>query len=400
MKLPLYILDIDEDLSDESAVFAAGFVTKPATESEYRKFDGATLAESIMKFEVVNEELQILGGYLMVADQPIFRKDEDGTMYYVAFPKTSIEKIVHKLARSKKSLSFNFDHNDNKPSNSAYMFQHFMIDETLGIKAPEGFDSKPNGSWFGYVKVNDKEEWEEAKKRNGFSVEGWFNEVKLLDADELILQEISNKIISNKMDFEKMKKSLGSELVATLKSYFSADKTAEELEAERLAEEAAAKAKLEAVKTALKDGSGFIVGELVLDAPVTMEDAEGNEIPLENGTYEVEGEIMSIEVTEGVVSQLNYDAGDTEMTPEEIMAAIQNAGAEVETSFNAKLKTIQDENSKVVANYESKLAAMFEAISILASEDVVDPKADPKRKSVEAKKNNFAKIQSIIAKQK
>ena len=152
MKLPLYVLDIDESLEDETSVFAVGLVLQPAIERNWHTFSAE---EPIVehKFTVIDEEKRILGGFLMVAEMPIFRKDDDGTQYYVKFTAESIARIVNKLAKSGKPLSFNLNHDDNQPVKGAYLLSHFIIDSTLGMKTPEGFTPAPDGSWFGYVKI-------------------------------------------------------------------------------------------------------------------------------------------------------------------------------------------------------------------------------------------------------
>ena len=106
MKLPLYVLDIDESLEDETSVFAVGLVLQPAIERNWHTFS-AEEPKIEHKFTVIDEEKRILGGFLMVAEQPIYRRDEDGTEYYVKFTAESIARIVNKLAKSGKPLSFN-----------------------------------------------------------------------------------------------------------------------------------------------------------------------------------------------------------------------------------------------------------------------------------------------------
>ena len=193
MDLPLYILDIDENLNDGSSVFAVGFVTMPAIERNYIAFDGTPKR---IHFDVIDNEKQLLAGFLMVADQPIYRRDPDTNQeFYVSFPAQSINKIVSKLGRSGKQLSFNYDHNDNTVSKTAYLQQHFIINSEMGINTPKGFETAPDGSWFSIVRIDDKAEFEEAKARGGFSVEGYFNEFKLLDAPEQIYIDIKNKLL-------------------------------------------------------------------------------------------------------------------------------------------------------------------------------------------------------------
>lgn len=191
MELPLYILDINDDQPDESGVFAVGLVEMPAIERKYLAFSENKPRE----FKVVSEEKRLLAGYLMAADQPIYRRDEDGKEYYVAFPATSIMKIVNKFSRAGVPMTFNYDHQDSTPTKSAYLHQHFIVNSEMGLPAPEMYGKAPEGSWFGVVKVEDEKEWEEAKKRGGFSVEGYFNEFKILDAEDQLLEDVKNAML-------------------------------------------------------------------------------------------------------------------------------------------------------------------------------------------------------------
>ena len=190
--MELYVLDIDENEEDITSVFAVGLVTQPAIERNWMAF-----ASQKEAFVVVDNDKMILAGPLMVADQPIYRRD-GAHEYYVSFPAKSIEKIVNKLGRSGKTLSFNINHNDSAPVEGAFLQQYFIIDSIKGINTPTGFEKLPDGSWFGFVKVDDREFWDnEIKTGNlkGFSVEGYFNDIKLLDAEQNQYEELKNKLL-------------------------------------------------------------------------------------------------------------------------------------------------------------------------------------------------------------
>ena len=190
--MELYTLDIDENEDDQTSVFAVGLVERPAIERNWMAFAGTK-----EKFSIVDDEKMILAGPLMVANQPIYRND-NGHEYEVVFPTTSIEKIVRKYARSGKSLSFNINHNDSKPVKGAFLMQHFIIDSTIGLNTPKGFDELADGSWFGFVKVDDRTFWDNHIKTGdlkGFSVEGYFNDFKV-NKEEKEYEELKNTILS------------------------------------------------------------------------------------------------------------------------------------------------------------------------------------------------------------
>lgn len=190
MELPIYILDIDEN-DELSGVPTAGLVESPAHDKAWQTFNKDHVKQV---FQVHNEELQILGGALMVADLPIIRIDKYGNPYYVVFPAKSIYKIVDKLKRIGKGLTFNINHKENEPL-EAYLLYDFIISEKMGISTPKGFDPLPDGSWFGYVKVPEKKDFDYVKENLvGFSVEGYFNDILLKDEDTQIIEELINQL--------------------------------------------------------------------------------------------------------------------------------------------------------------------------------------------------------------
>ena len=73
-----------------------------------------------------------------------------------------------------------------------------LIDKERGIKAPEGFEDAPDGSWFGSMKVDNDEIWEQVKNGEfrGFSVEGVFKQAKKVEAEKAIVEKIQ-EILKN-----------------------------------------------------------------------------------------------------------------------------------------------------------------------------------------------------------
>jgi hypothetical protein len=187
MEYPIYILDVEGD--DRLIVDAIGMVQNPAIEREWMAF-----SKQQQLFNVVSEEKMILAGPLMVADLPIERLDGAGNKFYVTFPAKTILKIVQKIKKRGLKLSLNFDHNPMNTVESAYLLNDFIISEKMGIKTPTGFGKLSDGSWFGVVQFENKEDFEAAKLRSGFSVEGYFNEMYLKDEEELIIEKLRQKI--------------------------------------------------------------------------------------------------------------------------------------------------------------------------------------------------------------
>lgn len=169
MKLPIYKLTINEGENDATMVDYVALVDEPAIERDFIAF------ENKIRFKK-DEERRIISGPLMIADTPIYRRDEKRGEYYVLFEPKEIEKIVYKFFKNGFTSNVNLMHET--PVDGVFMFESFIIDHSRGIRAPEGFEDLTNGSWYGSYKVNNDDVWNKAIKTGvfrGFSVEGVFN---------------------------------------------------------------------------------------------------------------------------------------------------------------------------------------------------------------------------------
>jgi hypothetical protein len=234
-----YYLEINEN--DETGVAAVAFVDKPAIELNWKQFKSDFIVEprkgenqeefvsrcigvevsngketdqaaaicyakwdaannKSFGFQTTDKERRIVSGVLMLANTPIYRRDEQNGEYNVIFTPDTIEKIVNKFFKQGNQSSVNGMHNPEFTIDGVYMFESFIIDNTRGIKAPEGFGDIPQGSWFGSFKVENNDIWDTYIKTGvfkGFSVEGMFNQsltkvdnaysVMLKIMDELLL---------------------------------------------------------------------------------------------------------------------------------------------------------------------------------------------------------------------
>jgi hydroxymethylpyrimidine pyrophosphatase-like HAD family hydrolase len=339
------------------------------------------------KFSVIDEEKRILGGFLMTANQPIYRRDDDGSEYYVTFTAESISKIVNKLAKSGKQLTFNLNHDDSLPVKGAYLLSHFIIDSKLGVQTPQGFTPAPDGSWFGYVKIEDESVWEKAKRGEikGFSVEGYFNDRKLIDAEQEEYEIIKNKIINN-MEFNKLKKVLGEDLTNQLKKVFS--------------EETPVAPAIEFVETKLLDGSGSVKGTLAVGEAVTFIEPDGSEVPVPDGEHTLEGNVV-ITVTGGVIEEVATAEEENPLNDEAMMSKVNEALEAQANDFNTQIAEIHSKYAKEIEALNAKTTALFSAVGILAKTEEVEPNAnDAKRKSASVSASQFSRLTEILTKQK
>ncbi|MBM3417471.1 MAG: hypothetical protein FJY17_00945 [Bacteroidetes bacterium] len=169
-ELPIYRLDIVDDLESNVEVEYVALVDRPAIERAFLAFNKS------MAFAIQDEEEKIISGALILADTPIYRNDTNGE-YYVIFTKTTIKKIVQKYFKKGYQNNVNLMHDSGQTKEGVTMFESWIVDEKRGIKPMVGFEDVKDGSWFGSFKVENDEVWKLIKdgKVQGFSVEGIFN---------------------------------------------------------------------------------------------------------------------------------------------------------------------------------------------------------------------------------
>jgi len=177
MKLPVYRMIVPEEGS--WGVDFVALVDDPAIQMNWQAFAGKE------RFKA-DKDRQIISGPLMVANMPIYRRDERGE-YYVVFDAPTIERIIHKFFKNGSTSNVNQMHDPTAKLDGVYMFESFQVTETL---SPQGWDL-PVGSWYGSYKVDNKDVWEQFIKTGefkGFSVEGFFDEERIVDEEQEIIE--------------------------------------------------------------------------------------------------------------------------------------------------------------------------------------------------------------------
>jgi hypothetical protein len=193
-KLPLYKMFIADDIEGEEEVDFVALVESPAIQRNFLAFAEHSEDEVTNKltFAVQDEDQRIVSGPLMIADLPMYRRDEEGE-YYVMFTGEQIKKIVQRFFKKGYQAKVNIEHK--KPAEGVYMFESYIIDRKRGVNPPTGFEDVANGSWFGSFKVENDKLWGEVKAGTfkGFSVEGLFRYEKagmIVQKEEQIMAQI------------------------------------------------------------------------------------------------------------------------------------------------------------------------------------------------------------------
>ena len=186
MELPLYMLEISDDLNDDAEVQFVSLVDRPAIQKNWNAF------KNEQKFQIISEDKRIISGCAMLADTPIFRSDVTFGDYYVAFSKDTITKIVQKYFKKGYQNNVNLMHDPNQIETGVTMFESFISDKSRGIEPMKGFEDAPDGSWFVSMLVENDEVWDKVKQGmvNGFSIEGIFNYAPLVSKEQQVMNEI------------------------------------------------------------------------------------------------------------------------------------------------------------------------------------------------------------------
>jgi hypothetical protein len=186
MDLPLYMLEISDDVNDDAEVSFVALVDRPAIKKNWNAF------KDIQKFEIISEDKRIISGPIMLADSPIYRRDDVYGEYYVAFSKDTIVKIVQKFFKKRYQSNINLEHSQDFQVEGVTMFESFISDKDRGIMPMKGFEDAPEGSWFGSMFVENDKVWSEIKDGTfkGFSVEGIFNYLPKTKKEDVIMNEI------------------------------------------------------------------------------------------------------------------------------------------------------------------------------------------------------------------
>jgi len=355
-KLPTYRIKLQPN--DETAVYAVSLVDSPAIEVDWIK-----LSKEVQLEFAANADKQMLYGPLLIPGKLIYRVDEEtGQEYNIVFEKETIEEIVLRYNKSKVNDIFNINHSGTAVD--AYLAENWLVRKPDASES-YGFDL-PEGTWFGGVKVENKEFWmNEVKSENvkGFSVEIKcgielleFSKVSSKDEDKY-----SNKII---------------ETLMTVKTK-------------------------QGVEVSI-DGE-FVEGAI---AKVGEDFAPAGEHELEDGTkitVDEEGKIVKIEKIEAMESETETET-ETEtrefaLDPAEVMAAIQPAFDEFR-SLIAELATRidvleQHEAEPEIEEYSKQIEELKTQVEKLASAAGA-PSLTTKNDNIEAKTKNEERLLSKI----
>ena len=307
MDFPVYKITID--MEDElNGLTAVSLVDFPAVERNFLLFD-----EQKMLFST-DDEKQIISGIALLADTPIYRRNERGE-FYVVFEADTIRQLVEKYSKDGMFNSVNLMHKSDSFVNSVYMIESIIIDKERGI-CPAEFSDVPNGSWYVSYYVEDKQLWNEIKKGDwfrGFSVEVTAN---------LEMNDNINKIDNEMNKLFKLAKML---------------------------------LKLAEIKT---DKATLIIdGELEIGKSALVE-VDGEPVPAEDGVYHTEDNTI-ITIEGGVITDIStVEEKPVEETPTEEELEDETPVEETPNAEVEELKKKIEELEAIIAEKDAEIESL------------------------------------------
>ena len=167
--LPLYEALIN-DLED--GIFAVSLVSTPATESNWQCF-----SKEEQMYSIENEEEHIITGVIMLANSPIFRRDDSGYEYNIVYKPETIKLMSEKMLKDMAHNQIDIEHNGCiLPPGTVNLVEIYIKDSEKGI-SPNFLKDIPDGSLIGSYKIHDDVLWNMCKEGtlHGFSLAGWFD---------------------------------------------------------------------------------------------------------------------------------------------------------------------------------------------------------------------------------
>ena len=271
-ELPLYEALIN-DLND--GIFAVSLVDYPATESNWQCF-----SKQEQMYSIENEEEHIITGVIMLANTPIYRRDETGFEFNIVYTPETIKLMSEKMLKDMAHNQIDIQHDGNiLPAGTVNLVEVYIKNSEKGI-APNFLKDIPDGSLIGSYKIHDDVLWNACKEGNlhGFSLAGYFD-----------IKEFKSKKKSKYSMIEKIKEKL-SELLVELSAEEETETVEQVTETEEVTEtveetEAPAESVEETVET-VEVPKETVEVLVPVDAEETEAPAESEEVQMAAETEE------------------------------------------------------------------------------------------------------------------
>lgn len=132
-----------------------------------------------------NDEKRMVTGVMIAANQPIYRWSPELGDHYVIFKPETIELIRRKFFKNGYHNNLNVMHDAKQVQKGVTLVDSYIVSSTDPKlpNVPEALSAMnlQDGSWIASYHIENDELWAKVKegKFGGFSVEGWFDKVKI-----------------------------------------------------------------------------------------------------------------------------------------------------------------------------------------------------------------------------
>lgn len=357
--------------------FQIALVDEPAIESNFMAFNKV----GHFQFKEVDKSERKLMGYFMIADLEILRLDQKRGAFKVVFPKESIDTIVENFALNGLNKNMNEQHQTGQLSEGVYVLHSWQIDSAKGIKAPDGFKTEADGSWFGVVKCENDEIYNKVLSGNykGFSVEGKFIEeaIDKYCSEKTIPVETNIPDVKNLYKkFKNMKFDL-KEAFDAFVAYFSKEQKFEDL----LLADGVTKV---TINPEVAVGSEFLI---------MAEDGTAVKAPVLPEPYELQdGRKIMVEV-EGVIASVMEPGTEEEELDADGKPKAKDAAAPAQSEAVKRLI----ERIEKVSEFDKTIPAQAAEIAALKAENAeFKAQIDAQNKELDAIKVNASELKTLI----
>ena len=154
----------------EDGVNAISVVENPAIEVDFVALKG----HEKVRFKAIDEEKRILMGAILIPNKPIYRRDGDSE-YYIYFTQETVLKASQMYLKKGYQNKSTLEHES--PITGINLVESWIIDDPEKDKSALYGFNLPKGTWFGTMKVDNDEIWDnyvKTGKVKGFSIEGFF----------------------------------------------------------------------------------------------------------------------------------------------------------------------------------------------------------------------------------
>ena len=178
---------------EKEGVFAISLVENPAIEIDFI----ALSKENIIKLAEVSEEKRLLISPVLIPNQPIYRRDDQGNEFNIVFPEETILKAQQNFYKQGFQRNSNIEHDYNLTLNDVTFVESWIKEDDTHDKSLKYGFNLPNGTWFAVMKVENDEAWQKVKNGEvkGFSIEGNFDLEKINLSNNMSFKEQFREVL-------------------------------------------------------------------------------------------------------------------------------------------------------------------------------------------------------------